>query len=32
LGLDYSKDSMYNGSWRTVYNPSKLFETYRDKQ
>ena len=28
LGLDYSKDSMYNGSWRTVYNPSKLFETY----
>ena len=32
LGLDYSKDSMYNGSWRTIYNPSKLFETYRDKQ
>ena len=30
LGLDYSKDSMYNGSWRTVYNPSKLFEIYRD--
>ena len=32
LGLDYSKDSMYNGSWRTVYNPSKLFETYREQQ
>ena len=30
LGLDYSKDSMYNGSWRTVYNPSKLFEIYKD--
>ena len=30
LGLDYSKDSMYNGSWRTVYNPSKLFEIHKD--
>ncbi len=26
LGKNYKVGSMYNGSWRTVYNPTKLYE------
>lgn len=28
LGNKYKNGSMYNGSWRTVYNPTRLYEKY----
>lgn len=29
LGKNYQVGSMYNGSWRTVYNPTSFFERYK---
>ncbi|MDY6030887.1 MAG: M23 family metallopeptidase, partial [Treponemataceae bacterium] len=29
LGKNYQMGSMYNGSWRTVYDPTKLYERYK---
>ena len=29
FGKNYQTGSMYNGSWRTVYNPTSFYERYR---
>lgn len=29
LGNNYQHGSIYNGSWRTVYNPTKFYEVHR---
>ena len=29
FGKNYQVGSMYNGSWRTVYNPTSFWEKYK---
>lgn len=29
FGKNYQTGSMYNGSWRTVYNPTSFYKRYR---